>query len=87
MGIIRNTKSLKVILDIFEQTDNAISVVDLSEGLAQKMNKTTVYRILKKLEDNGTLHSFTGKDGRLWYAKDHGCVGDNRNYTHPHFQC
>ena len=52
------------------------------------MNKTTVYRILRRLEDSGVLHSFVDKDGLKRYAK-----GDQRNkskgdqHIHPHFLC
>lgn len=87
MGIIRKTKSVKTLLKIFEQTNNAISVVILVERLHRKMNKTTVYRVLERLENEGILHSFTGKDGLKWYAKYNGCSSSNHMDLHPHFQC
>ncbi len=87
MSSLRKTKSVKLILNIFEQTNDAQSVVELIEGLQQDMNRTTVYRILDRLENNGTLHSFTGKDGRKWYAKSNGCYSEGQSDTHPHFQC
>lgn len=83
----RKTKAVKTILNHFEQSHLAISVVDLVEGLQDEMNKTTVYRILERLEADGTLHSFLGKDGRKWYAKGHKCQNGNKLGTHPHFQC
>jgi len=87
MGIIRKTKSVKTVLKVFDQTNAAISVVELVEQLQAEMNKTTVYRILDRMEDGGTLHSFTGKDGLKWYAKCKGCSGGNHHDAHPHFQC
>ncbi|MEM6964650.1 MAG: transcriptional repressor [Bacteroidota bacterium] len=89
MKTSRNTKSVKALLRIFEQAKNdvAISVVDLVKRLQKEMNKTTVYRILQRLEDNGVVHSFTGKDGLKWYAKCNGCSSENHQDTHPHFQC
>lgn len=87
MGIIRKTKSVKAILHQFEQTSDAISVVDLVERVRQDMNKTTVYRILERLEDDGSLHSFIGKDGLRWYAKCRGCSSEEHVDSHPHFQC
>ena len=65
-------------LQVFEQTHHAISVVGLVERLHQAMNKTTVYRILGRLEDESILHSFTGKDGLRWYAKCIGCSSSHR---------
>lgn len=82
MGIIRKTKSVETLLKMFEQTNHAISVVELVERLHQEMNKTTVYRILQRLEDEGTLHFFIGRDGLKWYAK---CKEGSP--SHPHFQC
>ena len=69
MGIIRKTKSVKLLIDEFEKHSSAISVITLIERLGSQMNKTTVYRVLDKLEDDGFLHSFLGKNGNKWYAK------------------
>ena len=60
MGIIRKTQSVKTLLNVFEQSDEAISVVGLVKQLNEKMNKTTVYRILERLEEDGIL---TGQVG------------------------
>ena len=87
MGIIRNTKSVKTLLRVFEQTNSAISVTDLVKQLRQEMNKTTVYRILDRLEDEGTLHFFTGKDGLRWCAKCEESSSSHQLDSHPHFQC
>jgi Fur family ferric uptake transcriptional regulator len=87
MGIIRKTKSVKILLDIFEQSEEAQCVVDLVSKVNQEMNKSTVYRILERLEDDGTLHSFVDKDGLSWYAKCKDCTPKKHRDTHPHFQC
>ena len=62
MGIIRNTKSVKILLDEFNN-DDAVSVIELIRRLKTKLNKTTIYRVLDKLEDDGVLHSFLGNKG------------------------
>lgn len=89
MGIIRKTKSVKALLDEFEQNKTALSTLELVERLHHQMNKSTVYRILQRLEDDGILHSFTGQDGRTWYALDNksSCSHSQQLDTHPHFQC
>ena len=58
MSISRKTKPVKLILDTFNNNDYAISVVDLVSIFKNKMNKTTVYRILNRLEESNILHSF-----------------------------
>lgn len=85
MGIVRKTKSVKALLNVFEQSDEAIAVAALIEQLRDKMNKTTVYRILDRLEDDGVLHSFIDGDGFKWYSKTPKDSATSHN--HPHFQC
>lgn len=87
MGIKRRTRSVNTILNIFEKTEEALSVVDLVENLKGEMNKTTVYRILERLENEGTVHSFSGTNGLKWYAKCHQCASGHHNDIHPHFEC
>ncbi|MEM7374838.1 MAG: transcriptional repressor [Bacteroidota bacterium] len=76
-----------ILLETFEQTADGISSAELVKQLQPKMNKTTVYRILQRLEKSGTLHSFRGKDGLKWYAKHKKCSSGQELDTHPHFQC
>ena len=88
MPISRKTKTVKMILDLFGETNNAISIVDLVSTFRNKMNKTTVYRILNRLEESGILHSFSDKDGLKRYAKSNQKIDpDNKNDLHSHFLC
>ena len=87
MGIIRKTQAVKTLLKEFAQSKGALSVIELVERFKGQMNKTTVYRILERLEDDGSLHSFTGKDGLKWYALCEGCTQSHHADRHPHFQC
>ena len=87
MSIIRKTKTVKLILQEFYQKNDAISVVTLINKFQNKMDKTTVYRILERLEDSGILHSFIGQDGLKRYAKWEGVAISQNNSIHPHFIC
>ena len=87
MGIVRKTKSLELVLNEFQSLTAAISVIDLIKKLNSKLNKTTIYRILEKLEDDGIVHSFLGKNGIKWYAKCRNCSKSNHTDVHPHFEC
>lgn len=87
MGVIRKTKSVETLLAIFEKSKDAVSVVKLIDLLKEEMNKTTIYRILERLENDGIVHSFMDKDGLKWYATCHGCSTANHFDMHPHFQC
>ena len=87
MGVIRKTKAVTTVLNIFENKNEAKSVVSLIELVKGDMNKTTVYRILDRLEQDGFIHSCNGKDGLKWYAKCNGCSAHKHSDKHPHFQC
>lgn len=87
MGIIRKTKSVKMILGEFNSDSVAISATMLTQRLQKEFNKTTIYRVLDKLEDDGVVHSFMGKDGIKWYAKCTTCTSHHHVDIHPHFQC
>lgn len=86
MEVIRRSKSVKELLKAFEQCKIAISTIELVERFNGQMNKSTVYRILERLENEGTLHSFMGKDGLRWYAIS-SCLHSNHLDIHSHFQC
>lgn len=72
-------------LEAFRDPNYALSVVDLVQRFQDDMNKTTVYRILERLEEEQILHSFTGKDGLKWVAKRENA--DAAEHNHAHFQC
>lgn len=87
MGIIRKTESVEILLNEFQDTEKALSTVELITRLGKFMNKTTIYRILEKLEDDGILHSFIGFDGVKRFARCKSCSKSNHSDVHPHFQC
>lgn len=87
MSQVRKTKSVEKVLHLFELQSNAISAIELVEKLDKNMNKTTVYRILDRLENKGLLHSIMGRDGLKWYAKCKDCSSEKHTDAHPHFQC
>lgn len=87
MGVVRKTKSLKLVLNEFQSQASAISVIELIKKLNPKLNKTTIYRILEKLEDDGILHSFLGNNGIKWYASCKNCTKSKHTDMHPHFEC
>ena len=87
MGIIRKTQSVDVLLAEFQNNTNAVSAIDLIKRLDSTLNKTTVYRVLEKLEDDGVLHSFLDKNGIRWYATCKNCTKSKHLDSHPHFQC
>ena len=84
MDIIKKTKSVKKILNAFNKTD-AISIIELVDKFKKEMNKTTVYRVLERLEKSNILHSFIDQKGLKRYAKNNKKTSSTK--SHPHFMC
>jgi Fur family ferric uptake transcriptional regulator len=87
VGIIRKTKSVNLLLNVFDSNQHALSVVQLVESTKEQMNKTTVYRVLDRLEQEGLVYSFLGTNGLKWYAKCTKCTSDHACQMHTNFQC
>lgn len=86
MANFRKTKSVKSILAAFDAPNAALSVVDLVKRFQGQMNKTTVYRILERLENENILHSFSGANGLKWFAMTESSDSSHQ-HDHSHFQC
>ena len=87
MGVLRKTKHLEQVLQAFRQSSDALSAGMLLDALANEINKSTVYRMLQKLEDDGVIHSFLTMDQIRFYALCKGCSSGRHVDTHAHFQC
>ena len=87
MGVVTKTKHLEQVLHVFRQSSDALSAGMLLDVLDNEINKSTVYRILQKLEDDGVLHSFLTMDQIRFYALCKGCSSDRHVDSHAHFQC
>ena len=87
MGVVRKTKHLEHVLRVFSQSSDALSARMLLDTLANEINKSTVYRMLDKLEDDGVIHSFLTIDHIRFYALCKGCSSGQHVDSHAHFQC
>ena len=87
MGVLRKTKHLEQVLQAFRQSSDALSAGMLLDALDNEINKSTVYRMLQKLEDDGVIHSFQTMDQIRFYALCKGSSSDRHVDTHAHFQC
>ena len=87
MGVLRKTKHLEQVLQAFRQSSDALSAGMLLDAVANEINKSTVYRMLQKLEDDGVIHSFLTLDQIRFYALCKGCSSGRHVDSHAHFQC
>lgn len=87
MGVVRKTKHLEQLLQVFRQSSDAKSASMLLESFNAEINKSTVYRMLEKLEDDGVIHSFLTMNQVRFYALCKGCSSGRHVDSHAHFQC
>ena len=88
MAVIRKTKTVESLINFFKKSEHPVSILDLIEKFDTTMDKSTIYRILERLEDSNIIHSFVDSDGMKRYAnfKDEGSAINDEG-THPHFVC
>lgn len=77
------TDHKKELISIFEDNkDKSFSAVDLVIELKEKMNKTTIYRQLKSLEESSTIRRiYNPKTETYEYQYANGCS------SHLHLKC
>ncbi len=84
----RQTKSQKLVLDFFNENDQAISHEMLEKALGDKMNRVTIYRILNRFEEDGIVHKIVSRDGVAHFARcESDCNHDHHRDNHIHFRC
>ncbi|HAO14172.1 MAG TPA: transcriptional regulator [Tenacibaculum sp.] len=85
---MRKTTSLLAIRDYLESKNVAISAVELVDHFSNSFNKTTIYRVLARLENEGEVHSVLGNDANTYYATcSSKCSKEHHDHNHIHRQC
>jgi Fur family ferric uptake transcriptional regulator len=87
MGVHRKTRNLELVLDAFRNTQEALSAHLLIERLPVDVNRSTVYRLLDRLEDDGVVHSSLASENIRFYALCKECNQSGHVHSHAHFQC
>ena len=90
--MIYNTIQRKIILDFLNSNkDKQFTVEEISEKLREEYNdideipgKSTVYRIISKLVDEGTVKRFVKGKSRQFLYQISGC---ENQVTHLHLKC
>ena len=84
----RKTAARLAILHEFKASSTAFSHEMLERRLGEVINRATIYRTLKRLEEDGLVHRIVGTDGVQYYALCESCEEDGQHrHQHLHFQC
>lgn len=85
----RNTPTKRRILDLFRNTNSALSISKLENYLQDEMDRNTIYRILNGFCEDQILHKAIAEDGKFHYILNEEPDGEmlNFKYPHLHFKC
>ena len=83
----RKTAARLAILHEFKNSSSAFSHEMLERRLGEDINRATIYRTLKRLEEDGIVHRIVGAHGVQFYALCESCDEEGHRHQHLHFQC
>lgn len=83
----RNTPARKMILELLQQAQSALSQENIETEVKGEMDRVTIYRILNRFCEDGVAHKVLADDGKYYFALCHSCEGHNHMHDHFHFRC
>ena len=83
----RQTPTTSAVLQVLKQSKVALSHDMLNEELEQDIDRTTIYRILNRFEEDGLVHKVICDDGKQYFAYCSNCGEEDHNHDHFHFRC
>lgn len=75
-----NTKQKELILEVIKKQNKEFTIKDIYSELEDKTGLTTIYRLVDKMVDSGTLNKFIGKDNTTYYQYLEECNKLNHFY-------
>jgi Fur family transcriptional regulator, ferric uptake regulator len=84
---MKNTVGKNKIWEIIKNSKTALSQSDIQSMIHDVCDRVTTYRILGRLEAEGTIHKIVNIDGVIKYAACHTCSSTNHSHNHAHFSC
>jgi len=84
----RSTVAKSTILELIENSEIALSQPDIQAKIGDLCNRVTIYRVLDRLVDEGTIHKIIDIDGLTKYMSCNHCESQEKhNHHHLHFHC
>jgi len=86
MKSARNTTAKTEIQDLIVTSNVALSHSEIQKSLDGLCDRVTIYRVLERLLEEGTIHKIVNVDGVVKYAGCHSC-SVKHSHNHIHFSC
>ncbi|MGV8947471.1 MAG: Fur family transcriptional regulator [Lutibacter sp.] len=85
--IRRQTKTKEAILNLLTNSSKALSQDVIEVKLDIKINRATIYRVLNRFCEDGTVHKIVAEDGKQYFAVCKKCNEVEWIDHHFHFRC
>lgn len=82
----RNTIAKSKIISMLQASEVALSHAEIEAAIDIEVNRVTIYRILERLIEEGTIHKVVNTDGAMKFALCHNC-SVTHHHNHIHFSC
>jgi Fur family ferric uptake transcriptional regulator len=86
MKSARNTTAKTEIQVLITTSNVALSHSEIQKLLEGLCDRVTIYRVLERLLEEGTIHKIVNVDGVVKYAGCHSC-SVKHSHNHIHFSC
>ena len=83
----RNTPTKEAVLDVLAKTRGALSQDIIERKIGAGIDRATIYRVLNRFCDDGTVHRIIGGDGKQYFALCANCGEVKAAQHHFHFRC
>ena len=83
----RNTTTQEAVLKLLVDSNKAMSQDAIEKRIDIAINRATIYRILNRFCDDGTLHRIVADDGKQYFAFCVKCDDKKLPEQHFHFRC
>lgn len=86
MSNSRRTVAKAAILELVQNAQSALSHAEIKEKMEGICDRVTIYRVLDRLADEGSVHKIVPMDGVVRYAACQDCT-TRHIHNHIHFSC
>jgi len=86
MKSTRNTAAKTEIQELIVSSSVALSHSEIQKAVDGLCDRVTIYRVLDRLLDEGSIHKIVNVDGVVKYAGCHSC-SEKHSHNHIHFSC
>jgi Fur family ferric uptake transcriptional regulator len=84
----RNTLSKEAVLNVLQETGQAMSQDAIEQKIDVEADRATIYRILNRFCEDGIVHKIVADDGKQYFAVCTKCDSKKKiPENHFHFRC